>query len=184
LTIVNEVSMLRAVGHLADLAPVSPQYASLPVAQAFDWASSSDDLAVGEWYLVVFRSVRRLDADDTILAAYDDRAHHEAESAPGFIHYFKGPVAPDRTCLSFCLWTDRAHARAAAGKAAHRDAVSVTTQMYDAYLLEFVRVRRPASTAPLEFSAYDAVPTDARGGQPLGLTGQPRPTWGTEPSPS
>ena len=139
------------------LAPVSEVYATLPVAAAFDWSDVATQLGDGEWYLVVFRSIRRVDADERRLAEYDDRAHHEAESAPGFIHYFKGPAANDRSCLSFCMWTTRADARAAAGRPDHREAVSVLNEMYDAYALEFLRVTGRAGQ-PLHFEPYDAPP--------------------------
>jgi len=125
---------------LAALAPVSEDYATLPVADAFDWTGAGRQLGTGEWYLVAFRSIRRAGADEVRLAEFDDRAHHEAESAPGFVHYFKGPAAADGSCLSFCLWTSRAEARAASGRPAHLEAVSVIGEMYEAYTLEFLRV--------------------------------------------
>src|SRR5690349_10376356 len=101
---------------LQALAPVSDRYASLPVADAFTWSDGARDLPDGEWYLVAFRSVRRADADETRLTMYDEFAHQEAAVAPGFVHYFKGPLSVDGSCLSFCLWQTRADARAAAGK--------------------------------------------------------------------
>lgn len=140
------------------LAPVSEAYATLPVATAFDWSDVGSQLGDGEWYLVVFRSIRRADADERRLNEYDDRAHHEAESAPGFIHYFRGPAAGDRSCLSFCMWTSRTEARAAAGRPDHVAAVSVLNEMYDAYALEFLRVTGRAGQ-PLQFAPYDALPT-------------------------
>jgi hypothetical protein len=145
---------------LAALAPVSEAYATLPVAAAFDWTEAASQLGDGEWYLVAFRSIRRLGADEARLAEFDDRAHREAESAPGFVHYFKGPAASDRSCLSFCLWTSRAEARAASGQAAHVEAVSVLGEMYERYTLEFLRVTGRAG-APLQFEPYDAVPVPA-----------------------
>jgi heme-degrading monooxygenase HmoA len=140
---------------LETLAPVSESYASLPVAQAFDWQRASAELGVGEWYLVAFRSIRRDDADEERLTALDSAAHHEAAGAPGFVHYFKGPKADDGSCLSFCLWDSRADARAAAGLPAHRDAVAVLDEMYATYTLEFQRVSRHAPDAPLAFEPYD-----------------------------
>jgi heme-degrading monooxygenase HmoA len=140
---------------LETLAPVSESYASLPVAQAFDWQRASAELGVGEWYLVAFRSIRRDDADEERLTALDSAAHQEAAGAPGFVHYFKGPKADDGSCLSFCLWDSRADARAAAGLPAHRDAVAVLDEMYATYTLEFQRVSRHAPDAPLAFEPYD-----------------------------
>jgi hypothetical protein len=149
----------------AALTPVSEAYATLPVARAFDWSDVARQLGDGEWYLVVFRSIRRADANEVRLTAFDDGAHIEAQSAPGFVHYFKGPAASDRSCLSFCLWTSRADARAAAGRPGHIQAVSVIDEMYEVYTLEFLRVTGRAG-APLRFEPYDLAP-DA---QPSGPT--------------
>ena len=89
---------------LPDLAPVSEDYACLPVVDAFNWGEAAGGLGDGEWYLVAFRSIRRADADEARLYEFDERAHQEAAAAPGFVHYFKGPAAGDGSCLSFCLW--------------------------------------------------------------------------------
>jgi hypothetical protein len=116
---------------LPHLAPVSERYATLPIAEAFNWQQAAGELGDGEWYLVAFRSVRRADADEERLARYDDAAHLEAAAAPGFLHYFKGPAALDGSCLSFCLWQTRADARAAAGRPDHVRAVSLIDEMYE-----------------------------------------------------
>lgn len=143
----------------ASLEPISEDYARLPIADAFDWSGVARQLGTGDWYLVAFRSIRRPDADEIRLTEFDDRAHDEAQSSPGFVHYFKGPAAADGSCLSFCLWTSRAEARAAAGRPDHVAAVSVIGEMYERYTLEFLRVTgRPG--APLKFEAYDTEPVD------------------------
>ena len=152
----------------AALAPVSEGYATLPVAEAFDWSHVAGQLGTGEWYLVAFRSIRRAEADEVRLTEFDDRAHHEAESAPGFVHYFKGPAAADRSCLSFCLWTSRAEARAASGQPAHIEAVSVIGEMYERYTLEFLRVTGQKGS-PLQFEPYHAVPPADPAGVPPGF---------------
>ena len=122
------------------LAPVSDSYASMPVEQAFTWPACADEVAPGEWYMVAFRSVRRPDADEARLCEYDQWAHDEAMTAAGFVHYFKGPRASDGSCMSFCLWADRATARAAAGGPRHAEAASLALEMYARYDLEFNRV--------------------------------------------
>ena len=152
----------------AALEPVSEAYATLPVADAFDWSGVARQLGDGEWYLVVFRSIRRAGADEARLTEFDDRAHHEAESAPGFIHYFKGPAARDRSCLSFCMWTGRTEARAAATRPAHAEAVSVLNEMYEAYTLEFLRVTGRAG-APLHFEPFFAPPHGSTEAPSLGF---------------
>lgn len=139
------------------LAPVSDRYAALPVAAAFNWRDATTGLSEGEWYLVAFRSIRRADANEARLTAFDDLAHAEAAAAPGFVHYFKGPAAADRSCLSFCLWESRADAREAAGRPAHVRAVSVIAEMYEQYTLEFHRVTKGAD-GTLAFEPYDGPP--------------------------
>jgi hypothetical protein len=140
------------------LAPVSESYATLPVADAFNWQDASAELGDGDWYLVAFRSIRRPGADEERLALFDELAHQEASTSPGFVHYFKGPQASDGSCLSFCLWTSRAEARAASGRPDHVRAVSLIDEMYESYTLEFHRVMREAG-GPLTFQVYDQAPT-------------------------
>ena len=142
---------------LQHLAPISDGYASLPIPDAFNWQDSTAELGDGEWYLVAFRSIRRADADEERLTLFDERAHQEAASSPGFVHYFKGPRSNDGACLSFCLWNSRADARAASGRPDHVLAVSLIDEMYESYTLEFHRVTRRAG-AQLSFQPYDAVP--------------------------
>jgi hypothetical protein len=139
------------------LAPVSDRYASLPVADAFDWAACAPELAPGEWYLVAFRSIRHAGVDEDRLTAHDDWAHAEAMDAPGFVHYFKGPTTPDGWCMSFCLWDSRAQARDAAGRPAHKLAAALTHESYAEYTLEFQRVRR-TDDGQFTFEPYDPTP--------------------------
>ncbi len=140
------------------LLPVSDRYAQLPVERAFTWADCLDGVAPGEWYMVAFRSVRRRDAAEARLCEYDDWAHQEAMTAPGFVHYFKGPTSSDGTCMSFCLWADRPLARAAAGRPRHAEAASLALEMYAQYDLEFHRVTKGADGA-FAFEPYDRPPT-------------------------
>ena len=142
---------------LQALGPVSERYAVLPIADAFNWQASTAELGDGEWYLVAFRSVRRADADEERLTLFDELAHQEAMSSPGFVHYFKGPRAVDGSCLSFCLWNSRADARAASSRPDHVRAVSLIDEMYESYTLEFHRVARRDGGA-LTFEPYDPVP--------------------------
>ena len=146
------------------LAPVADDYATLPVAAAFTWSACTDAIEPGEYYLVAFRSVRAPNADEVRLTAYDDRAHAEAEASPGFVHYLKGPTASDGSCLSFCLWTSRHAARSAAGQPAHVQAAQLVHEMYSAYRLEFLRVRKTDPGAAFEFELFDPPRTDGQDG--------------------
>src|SRR5204863_9346853 len=96
--------------------------------------------------------------DEPRRSAYDSWAHREAMGSPGFVHYLKGPTSPDGSCMSFCLWTSRAEARAAAGLPAHVRAAALTHESYAEYRLEFLRVRRLADADRFEFEPYDQKP--------------------------
>jgi hypothetical protein len=162
------------------LAPVSDRYATMPVADAFTWDACLAEVNPGEWYMVAFRSIRRPDADEARLTAHDDWAHTEAMQAPGFVHYFKGPANVRGECLSFCLWTSRAEARAASGRPAHVQAAALTFESYGQYTLEFHRVRRVAGGSftfePYDqgaTSAQDPAPASVAAHAPSGLSVQP-----------
>jgi heme-degrading monooxygenase HmoA len=152
-----QVMSLRSRPNFDRLGPAADHYATLPVSDAFTWEACADQVGPGEWYMVAFRSLRRADADETRLTAYDDWAHAEAMDAPGFVHYFKGPTQEDGHCMSFCLWDSRAEARAASGRPAHREAAALTHESYAEYMLEFHRVVR-LETGGFAFEAYDARP--------------------------
>lgn len=158
------------------LAPIGPGYARLPIAEAFNWPDLADAIGPGEWYLVAFRSIVKPGADLDRLCAFDDNAHHEASGAPGFVHYFKGPLDTDGSCMSFCLWNSRSEARAAAGQSHHRAAVTIIGESYSQYVLEFLRVRRSAMAASIEFEPYDATGPAADDGW------VPRPQLGFSPA--
>jgi hypothetical protein len=144
------------------LEPTCPDYARLPVGEAFSWADCSRAADAGEWYLVAFRSVLREGADQDRLREYDDLAHADAQLAPGFVHYFKGPANDRGECLSFCLWTSRGHARAAAGRPAHREAVTIAHGTYEQHTLEFLRLIKRAGAAEFDFQPFD-LPSAASG---------------------
>jgi hypothetical protein len=137
------------------LEPSCAEYARLPVAAAFTWASCATVDDAGEWYLVAFRSTLRNAADRDRLRDYDDRAHDEAQSARGFVHYFKGPANDQGECLSFCLWTSRTEARAAAGRPAHREAMTIAHGTYERYTLEFLRLIKRPGVEAFEFQPFD-----------------------------
>jgi hypothetical protein len=121
------------------LNPMRPDYAYHPVEDGFDWAS----LATHDFqplYLVVFRSVRRPDADYALLKEHDDRAYAAARRIGGLLRYFRGELGDDRACLSFCLWESRELAVKAADAVEHRAAAEIVTQAYESYRLERYRV--------------------------------------------
>ena len=159
LTIVPGKRMLR--GHMdafAALAPGLRGLRDLPVAEAFDWSRRRPPArrrASGTWSCSAPSAAStptRSGWPNSTIGPIT-----RPQSSPGFVHYFKGPAEADRSCLSFCLWTSRAEARAASGRPAHIEAVSVINEMYERYTLEFLRVTGRAGS-PLQFEPYDAAP--------------------------
>src|SRR5918997_3273432 len=117
------------------ISPAHPDYATLPIEEGFDWSSLSH-CPFENLYLIVFRSLRRPEADLDLLREHDDRAYEEALISGGFLRYFKGHANERGECLSFCLWETREQARLAAGAASHRSAAEISAKMYSSYVLE------------------------------------------------
>jgi hypothetical protein len=124
------------------ISPLHPDYATRPIQEGFDWASSLADCPFDQLYLVVFRSVRRQAADLVMLCEHDDRAYEEARESGGLLRYFKGHANERGECLSFCLWETREQARRAADAASHRSAADVSARMYLSYSLERHWIRK------------------------------------------
>jgi len=139
--------VIQAMQHIV---PIRPDYCAAPIADGFNWSECLGAATEGEWYLVVFRSVRKESADVLLLTELDDRAFEEARAASGLIYYFKGELNERRECLSFCLWEDQPQAWSAAGLQHHLAAAALVRDMYQTYRLERYSVRKQAgSPAPL-----------------------------------
>jgi hypothetical protein len=117
------------------ISPQHPDYATRPIQTGFDWSPLSG-CSFDRLYLVVFRSVRRPDADLVLLREHDDRAYEEALRSGGLLKYFKGHANELGECLSFCLWETRDQALQAASAASHKSAADITARMYLSYLLD------------------------------------------------
>jgi hypothetical protein len=131
-----------APGPFAGLVPLRPDYAVLPIDQAFDWSECLASVERGDWYVVVFRSVRRLEADDALLEESDRRAFAEAAGHSGLLCYFIGELDDDRRCLSMCVWQDRTRAGEAATLPEHTAAIAIAGARYTSYLLERYRLTK------------------------------------------
>jgi hypothetical protein len=136
------------------ISPINPDYANLPIEEGFDFSRRLGGIPFDRLYLVVFRSVRRPDADLKFLKEHDDRAYEAALESGGLLRYFKGEMNERRECLSFCLWESREQAVAAAGGASHRTAANLAAQMYESHGLE--RYELTKNTNGLRFRRLDA----------------------------
>lgn len=124
------------VNTLARPMPVDPHYMLLPIPQGFNWDDCFAAVESGHWYLVVFRSKHRAEADEDLLTALDNAASESARELPGFLYYFIGTPLHSGECLSFCLWTSREEAVLASAQPAHREAMTKGIPFYEYYTLE------------------------------------------------
>jgi len=131
--------------------PITERYAVLPIRDGFNWSERLREVVEGQWYLVVFRSVRRGTADVDVLTEFDDHAHTEALDAGGLMYYFRGELGGDRECLSFCLWETQEQAKVALRLPRHQAAVRVAREMYESYLLERYILTKRRESAEIEF---------------------------------
>jgi hypothetical protein len=129
-------------GLLRSLMPLSDRYMHLPIREGFNWPDFLADVGSGEWYLVVFRSKHRGDADKILLYEQDERALLAARRSPGFVYYFAGAPDSDGFCMSFCLWHDQQCAQLASRHQAHQMAQGLAPQMYEYFTLERYRVHK------------------------------------------
>jgi hypothetical protein len=119
------------------LEPITSRYATVPIWDGFSWDASARRLKSGEWYMVVFRSVRREATDDLTLEMHDYGAYIEAQRrADGLVYYFRGTPNEHRECLSFCIWAGREEAARTAQLPLHRTAMSMVDEKYEWYVLE------------------------------------------------
>jgi hypothetical protein len=121
---------------LSGLVPITPHYATVPIAEGFNWSDQFARITSGQWYLVVFRSVHRATADAALLTEIDERAYREALSRPGLLHYFRGMADAQGACLSFCIWTRQEEARHARAQPEHQAAMQLLAAMFESYQLE------------------------------------------------
>jgi hypothetical protein len=128
-------------GSCLKISPKHSDYATRPIQTAFDW-SPLYGCPFDRLYLVVFRSVRRPDADLALLREHDDRAYEEALRSGGLLRYFKGHANEGGECLSFCLWETSEQAREAASAASHKSAANITARMYLSYVLDRYWLKR------------------------------------------
>lgn len=127
-------------------------HATAPISDGFDWAEYLAGAGVGPWYLVVFRSIRRVGADAELLTEFDDLAHAEARLSGGLHCYFKGTPDERGACLSMCLWDTPEQARAALRLPRHQDAARLAGAMYESFRLERYQVSRDPGHGTVRFS--------------------------------
>ncbi|KAI8918158.1 hypothetical protein DFJ77DRAFT_454620 [Powellomyces hirtus] len=125
---------------LQNLTAIDPNYRTAPLSTSFNWSQVAASLPAdisGKWYIVVFRSVRRADANSRTLYDADGAAHEEAKNSGGILTYWYGRLEPsDNTCLAMCVWANRDFAKQATQLPSHAIAMRLAARMYVSYTLE------------------------------------------------
>nr|CAG8587313.1 15543_t:CDS:2 [Entrophospora candida] len=122
------------------------EYAKMPIEKVFNWNEIANELRQFEinWYVVVFRSVRKADADNKLLFEADANAQDEARKSGGLLAYWYGELNERRECLAMCIWSDQYYAKMANNKPNHVIAMKLTAMMYETYKLDryFIKKNR------------------------------------------
>ncbi|KAL6310452.1 hypothetical protein BKA93DRAFT_17205 [Sparassis latifolia] len=129
------LALHRALHHFR---AVTPEYSSIPYAEAFNWGELElPEEEEREWYCVAFRSKRRESSDGGPLYEADKKAHEEAVQNGGLILYWYGTPHPETGVnLATCIWQSRAHAAAANSRPHHVRAMRLAAISYERYELE------------------------------------------------
>jgi hypothetical protein len=137
-------------------------HAGLPTDQAFDWIDLTSGLADGDYFLVVFRSLRSSDADHRGLWREDGRAFAEALSSGGLIHYHQGRLDRKRRSVSFCLWRSQADAKRATALPLHRQAARLALNAYTSYVIERLTLQKRGSQLTFKLLGMAEAATTSR----------------------
>lgn len=130
----------------------------MPISAAINWSDFAAHTDLDQWYLVVFRSTRKPEANDAKLDALGEAARQDASRQPGYLFYFRGNVLEGTNKLknlSFCMWRSRSEAEAAAKRQLHQTAITAGIGMYQEYIVERynARVNRDGGRARIQFTA-------------------------------
>lgn len=130
-----------------EVVPRIDTYQTAPIQQGFEWepiinsAYEAHNLEYGHRLgRVVFRSLRRPEADLAWMTKLDERADEEAAASPGYVYYFKGDADPKGRCLSFCLWVTIEQGMASARQENHKIAAAIAPIVYKSCNIEFQHV--------------------------------------------
>ncbi|KAL4914163.1 hypothetical protein BDW62DRAFT_191021 [Aspergillus aurantiobrunneus] len=127
---------------LTTLTPTRPDYATAPYTESFNWGSVFEtlhDLATRQgqpwtrrsFYVVVFRSLLRADADGDRLHLLDERSHAEAVASGGLLKYWFGVKNEKTENLATCVWRSREDARAGGTGPWHAQARGAAKGLYE-----------------------------------------------------
>ncbi|KAG8628006.1 hypothetical protein KVT40_003879 [Elsinoe batatas] len=127
---------------LTNMAPVRPDYSTAYYMESFNWDVCFAELRKlcaqtgyrwqrQEFYVVIFRSKLKPDADRTRLGELDQHSHAEACQSGALLKYWFGECNEERRNLATCLWRGRDDAVAGGKGAWHAKAMRSAVEMYE-----------------------------------------------------
>ena len=116
---------------LHDFRPVSEEYAHSRYREAFNWTDLRLPASIErEWFVIAFRSQRKLSVASVDLYEADRQAHEEAVGSGGLLLYWYGCVNLDGANLATCIWRSRAAALKSVQGPKHIVAMSLAAGKY------------------------------------------------------
>ncbi|KAK5709538.1 hypothetical protein LTR17_019692 [Elasticomyces elasticus] len=127
---------------LTSLKPVRSDYATADYMSSFNWSTvfrvlrslcQQQDIVwpKQEFYVVIFRSLRRRDADPEIITKLDQESHREACESGGLLKYWFGDCDGEMRNLATCIWRNQPDAVAGGGGPWHARARAAAREIYE-----------------------------------------------------
>ncbi|WPH00785.1 Hypothetical protein R9X50_00361500 [Acrodontium crateriforme] len=124
------------------LQPIRSDYATADYLSSFNWdvvfsilqllcLQAGFEWGTREFYLVIFRSKLRSDADRDRLGVLDQKSHEEACASGGLLKYWFGSTDGERNNLATCIWRNREDAAAGGKGPWHAKARASARTMYE-----------------------------------------------------
>lgn len=135
----DEVRSIDIIQNRYEIHPKTPDYASVPLSEAFDWNDVHQKVTAEyniepnqKLFVFAFYSTPNLEADRTDLDFADRMAFLEArrEKPDDFLYYYRGELDTKGRVLSFCVWTDPEHASSVINGAWHQEAAKLAKPSY------------------------------------------------------
>ncbi|KAJ9273125.1 hypothetical protein DTO212C5_710 [Paecilomyces variotii] len=150
---------------LTILKPIQYDYATAEYTQSFNWVAvfellrALSDAEGYEWkkqefYVVVFRSVLRADADLEYLHQLDAHSHAEATTSGGLLKYWFGTKNENRRNLATCLWRNREDARLGGLGPWHKKARAAARDMYEQIVFTTLKLTVDDDVSSWNFSDW------------------------------
>jgi len=153
----DEIRSIDILENCQNIHPITPEYASAPLKEAFDWdhvyekvAEEFPDIIAKNPELAVFAFYSQPNPN------MSQSARHELDTADilsflearrkkpdDFLYYYRGEPDVNGNVMSFCVWTDFAAAQSVTKSKFHEDAAKLAKESYDEAHVQGHTMSRP-----------------------------------------